>query len=88
MSWRKSLRRVWSWLTRAYHYEFEVVQPFTATATISRSQRQFKPGERIVSPTTPDESTVTFEVESVFYIVDRAVFEASCKARKPTTMPS
>ena len=29
-----------------------------------------------------------FEVGSAFYLVDRPVFEASCKVSKPTTMPS
>lgn len=88
MDWRKLSRAVWTKLTRAYHYEFDVVRPFAAIATISRAQRQFKPGERVICETRSDDSTIMFEMKSVFYLVDRSVFEACCKARKPTTMPS
>jgi hypothetical protein len=82
------LTRVWRWLTRAYHYEFEVVRPFDAVATISGTPRRFNPGERVLCHSAPDDTRTMFEFESNFFMVERTMFEACCKARKPTTMPS
>jgi len=87
MNYRVWLTRARKWLTRAYRYEFEVVQPFTAVATISGAQRQFKQGETVYCDTEPDGPTILFRWESNFFRVERAVFEACCRARKPTTMP-
>ena len=76
------------WLTRAYRYEFEVIRSFAAVATISGIEREFKPGEMLTCDASLDGPAVTFEAEGVFFIVERPVFEVSCRARKPTTMPS
>jgi hypothetical protein len=82
------LSRVWKWLTRAYRYEFDVLRPFVAVETISGAQRQFKPGDRVLCGSASKDSTVIFEMQSAFFTVERSVFEASCKPRKPVTMPS
>jgi hypothetical protein len=87
MSNRNPLRKIWKWLTRAYHYEYEVVRPFTAVATLSGEQRQFKPGERFVCPSRQDQPSVMIEFESAFYLVERSAFETCCHVRKPTTAP-
>jgi hypothetical protein len=61
--------------------EFDVVQSFVAVAAISGAQRQFGPGDRIICNTAPDGPTITFQVESTFFLVERGVFELSCKRR-------
>lgn len=72
---------------RAYHHEFEVVQPFSAKSMISGAERTFKPGARIICDTEPGALTVMFETGGAFFLVERSVFEDCCRARKPTTMP-
>jgi hypothetical protein len=62
--------------------EYKVIRPFEATAPISGTRRQFSPGEIIVCDKKQGDSTLTFGAAggmSTFYIVDRSVFEASCK---------
>jgi hypothetical protein len=82
------LSQTWKWLTRAYCYEFDVVRPFVAGETISGAQREFKPGDRVLCDSASKDSKVMFEMQSAFFTVERSVFEASCKPRKPVTMPS
>ena len=62
--------------------EYKVIWPFTAIAPISGAQRQFRSGEIVVCDTKQSGSTLTLEVGSAFttfFVVERSVFEASCK---------
>jgi len=62
--------------------EFKVMRPFTALAPISSAQRQFTAGEIVVCDTAQSGPTLTLEVRgafTLFFLVERSVFEASCK---------
>lgn len=62
--------------------EYKVMQPFKATAPISGAQQEFSPGEIVVCDTSEGGSTLTLQVGgsfTVYYLVERAVFEACCK---------
>ena len=62
--------------------EFKVVRPFTALAPISGTQRQFTVGEIVGCDTAQSGSTLTLEVScafTLFFVVERSVFEDCCK---------
>lgn len=62
-------------ITRAY----SVVHGFKATNTISGQEREFKPGETVVSYPGKTDGTVTIEIDNSFFVVRRSIFEACCK---------
>jgi hypothetical protein len=62
--------------------EYEVIRPFTAVAPISGAQQQFTAGEIVVCDAAQSGTTLTLEVGGAFtlyYLVERSVFEACCK---------
>jgi hypothetical protein len=62
--------------------EYNVILPFTAVAPISGAQQQFAVGEIVVCDTAQSGSTLTLEVGggcTLFFLVERSVFEACCK---------
>jgi hypothetical protein len=62
--------------------EFKVIRPFTAVAPISGAQQKFAVGEIVVCDTAQSGSTLTLEVEgtyTLYFLVDRSVFEARCE---------
>jgi hypothetical protein len=63
--------------------EYKVMRPFPATAPISGAQRAFQPGEIVVCDKAENGPTLTIEADdgafSNYFLVDRSVFEASCK---------
>jgi hypothetical protein len=63
-------------------HEFEVIRPFTALAPISGDERKFTEGEIVVCDMAQSGSTLTLEVGgafTLFFLVERSAFEASCK---------
>jgi hypothetical protein len=62
-------------MTRA----FTVVQPFKAENAISGREREFKPGEKLISDSAKGEMIVTIEFEKSLFVVERSIFQACCK---------
>jgi hypothetical protein len=58
---------------------YSVVHGFRATNAISGHEREFKPGEIVVSYPGQTNETVTIEIDNSFFVVGRSIFEASCK---------
>jgi hypothetical protein len=62
--------------------EYMVIVPFTAVAPISGARQQFAAGEIVACDTAQSGSTLTLEVGggyTLFFLVERSVFEACCK---------
>jgi hypothetical protein len=66
---------------------FSVVHSFKATNMISGREREFMPGETLLSyPGQPD-GTVTIEIEKSLFAVERSIFEACCKWKNDGAAP-
>jgi hypothetical protein len=57
---------------------YSVVEAFKARSAISGRERQFKPGETLLSEAKKSGPTVTIEFDHSFFVIDRSVFEACC----------
>jgi hypothetical protein len=62
-------------MTRAY----SVVHAFKATNAISGREREFKPGETLLSDRNQTNGNVTIEIDRSFFVVEQPIFEACCK---------
>jgi len=60
---------------------YNVVQAFKATNIFSGSEREFKLGETVLSDTRQADGMVTIEIDKSFFVVERSIFEVSCKWR-------
>ena len=70
-------------MTRA----FSVVRPFKATNAISGREREFKPGETLLSDPGQGDGNVTIEIEKSLFVVERSIFEACCKRKNDGATP-
>jgi hypothetical protein len=62
--------------------EYKVIQPFTATEPISGNQQKFTPGDIVVCDPAQNGTTLTLETGgsfTLYFLVDRQVFEICCK---------
>lgn len=87
MNLRGLVARVQEWLTSGHRHEFEVVKKFTARSAISDAERIFDRGEKVICA-EPGASTIMLETGGAFFLVDRPVFEACCKAVRPASTPA
>lgn len=59
--------------------QFDVVRAFEATEPISGRRRRFDPGEVVTRDTGQAGTTVTFEADTILFIVDRSTFKTCCR---------
>jgi len=60
-------------------HKYSVIQAFKATEPISGRERQFGPGEIVLFHTGQAGSTITIEVDSSLYLVERSIFKTCCR---------
>ena len=66
---------------------FSVVRDFNAMTAISGRLREFKSGELIAVDSAQAGDVVAIESESRIFLVDRRVFEISCKRNNDGAAP-
>ena len=60
-------------------HAFRVVQAFKARTAISDRERQFNPGDVVLSDVVSGDDTITIEAGRSFFLVERSTFEACCE---------
>jgi hypothetical protein len=63
---------------------FDVLRTFVAKNAISGRERMFNKSEIIIASPERAGPTVAIEVDSTFFVVERSIFDASCKVTKVT----
>jgi hypothetical protein len=57
-----------------------VMHGFKATNVISGREREFKPGETVLSTPGQTDRSVIIEIDNSFFEAERSILEACCKA--------